>query len=65
MAAPAAREGSIMREYEVKIGGIPHTMQLDDADVKRYGAVEHKAPKSTGRKATSKKSAAPGDDSDD
>lgn len=53
-----------MREYEVKIGGIAHTMQLDDADVERYGAVEHKAPK-VGRKTSPKaKPAVSGDGSD-
>lgn len=53
-----------MREYEVKIGGIPHTMQLDDADVDRYGAVEHKSQK-VGRKAAPKaKPAVSGDGSD-
>lgn len=25
-----------MREYEVQIGGVPHTLQLDDEDAKRY-----------------------------
>lgn len=48
VSAPAALEGDIMREYEVKIGGIPHTMQLSDEDAQRMGAVEQKdsAPKS-------------------
>lgn len=54
-----------MREYEVKIGGIPHTMQLSDDDVERYGAVEHKTPKVPARKAAPKtKPADTGDESD-
>lgn len=53
-----------MREYEVKIGGIPHTMQLSDDDAERYGATEHKAAK-VSRKAAPKKSAVSGDDADD
>lgn len=41
-----------MREYEVKVNGISHTMQLSDEDVERYGATEHKAaPKSRRGKA--------------
>lgn len=27
-----------MREYTVMINGLPHTMQLDDDDAKRYAA---------------------------
>lgn len=50
-----------MRVYEVKIGGIPHTMQLSDEDAERYGATEHKAPKKAHRKS---KPAVSGDDSD-
>lgn len=41
-----------MRVYEVKIGGIPHTMQLNPEDAERYGATEHKAP--TGRRSKAK-----------
>lgn len=26
-----------MREYEVQIGGLPHTLLLDDETAKRYG----------------------------
>lgn len=54
-----------MREYEVKIGGISHTMQLADEDVARFGGIEHKAPKVAARKAAPKaKPAVPGDESD-
>lgn len=40
-----------MRVYEVKIGGVDHTMQLTEQDAQRYGAVEHKraAPKAAVR----------------
>lgn len=31
-----------MREYTVTIGGIDHTMQLDEQDAKRLNAVEVK-----------------------
>lgn len=53
-----------MREYEVKIGGIPHTMQLSDADVERYGAVEHKGPKVARKAAPKARPAVPGVESD-
>lgn len=58
-----------MREYEVTIGGLPHTLQLDDADAARYGdaarpveAKQAPAPKNKARTAKSK--AGDGDDTD-
>ena len=54
-----------MREYEVKIGGIPHTMVLSDADAKRYGATEHKASKPSKKAAPKPKPVVSGDDADD
>lgn len=59
------REGTVMREYEVKIGGIPHTMVLSDADAKRYGATEHKAAKPSKKAAPKPKPVVSGDDADD
>lgn len=48
-----------MREYEVQIGGLPHTVQLADEDAKRLGVkpVETKqapAPQNKGRGAQKK-----------
>jgi len=42
-----------MREYEVTIGGLPHTVQLSDEDAKRLGAqpVETKQAPSPKNKA--------------
>ncbi|WP_188065094.1 hypothetical protein [Dietzia sp. ANT_WB102] len=53
-----------MREYEVKIGGIAHTVQLADEDVERYGAVEHKGQKVARKSAPKTKPAVSGDSSD-
>lgn len=45
-----------MREYEVKIAGITHHMQLSDEDASRMGATEKKAAS----KSTSKRTTKPG-----
>lgn len=39
-----------MDEYEVEIGGISHTMQLDKEDVERYGDRAKKATKAPANK---------------
>lgn len=39
-----------MDEYEVEIGGIKHTMQLDKEDVERYGDRAKKAAKAPANK---------------
>ena len=39
-----------MDEYEVEIGGIKHTMQLDKDDVERYGDRAKKAAKAPANK---------------
>lgn len=47
-----------MKEYTVVIGGIEHTLQLNDADAKRLGAVETKVapgPANKSRTASNKK----------
>lgn len=58
-----------MREYEVTIGGLQHTLQLDDADAARYGdqarPVETKqAPASKNKARTVKNKAGDSDDTD-
>lgn len=42
-----------MKTYEVTIGGIVHTMQLDEDDAKRYGdkAVEAKGSAASANKS--------------
>ena len=55
-------------EYEVEVGGIKHTMQLDKEDVERYGdraKKAAKAPANKGGRAPANKAAdaAPADDS--
>lgn len=40
-----------MKEYTLNIGGIDHTVTLDDEDAKRLGAVESQTEKSA-KKAT-------------
>ena len=60
-----------MDEYEVEIGGIKHTMQLDKDDVERYGdraKKAAKAPANKGGRAPANKGAAdaaPADGNDD
>ena len=51
-----------MREYEIQIAGVPHTVQLNDADAKQYGdaakLVEKKAaapPSNKARQAANKR----------
>lgn len=57
-----------MDEYEVEIGGIKHTMQLDKDDVERYGDRAKKAAKAPankgGRAPANKAADAPADGND-